>query len=86
MIVTDFTPVQDWLLIRLEKPEKETEAGFLISDKKITPNKGLIVKAAEGTLAKEGQTVYLEKQNLHEIKLQGEVFYAIRERFIIGII
>lgn len=81
-----FVPLQDWLLIRLAKVEKETESGFVISDKKLTPTKAEVVKSPKECVSEKGDTIYLEKQNLHEIKIDGEVWHAIRERFVIGII
>lgn len=83
---TNFTPVQDWLLVRLHEVEKETSSGFVVSDKKLTPNKAEVIRAAEGTQAKEGDTIFLEKQFLSDIKIDGELLHAIRERHIIGII
>ncbi len=84
MIKTDFEPYQDWLLVKLHDVEKETSSGFSISDKKLTPNKATVVKSGTDAISNKGETVYLEKQNLHEIKLDGEMYYAIRERFVIG--
>lgn len=83
---TDFNPLQDWLLVKLHEVEKQTETGFAVADKKLTPNKATVMKAAEKAISNVGDTIFVEKLNLHEIKLDGELYHAIQERYVIGIV
>lgn len=82
--MSSFTPKNGRLLIKPDAKETKTASGLILPESSVDkPTTGVIVKGNEEY--KEGDRVLFNKFTYDEFQLDGETYYTVDGKFILGV-